>query len=71
MVASLLAYQGRGEFLPRFNRHKVTIERLDEALQFANSSVMVITVTALCPGMSDTGFATVFTTEDYARVKAV
>src|SRR2546430_387290 len=56
LVASLLAYQGVQNFAV-YSAAKAYVLRLAEALhrEFKRDGV---TVTALCPGMSDTGFAT-------------
>jgi hypothetical protein len=56
LVASLLAYQGVQNFAV-YAAAKAYVLRLGEALhrEFKRDGV---TVTALCPGMSDTGFAT-------------
>jgi uncharacterized protein len=56
MVASLLAYQGVQNFAV-YSAAKAYVLRLAEALhpEFKRDGVIV---TALCPGMSDTGFAT-------------
>jgi short-subunit dehydrogenase len=55
LVASLLAYQGVQNFAV-YSAAKAYVLRLGEALhrEFKRDGV---TVTALCPGMSDTGFA--------------
>ena len=55
LVASLLAYQGVENFAV-YSAAKAYVLRLGEALhrEFKRDG---ITVTALCPGMSDTGFA--------------
>src|SRR5213595_2375369 len=57
LVASLLAFQGVVNFAV-YSAAKAYVLRLGEALhrEFKRDG---ITVTALCPGMSDTGFATV------------
>jgi uncharacterized protein len=56
LVASLLAYQGVQNFAV-YSAAKAYVLRLGEAL---HRELMCdgITVTTLCPGMSDTGFAT-------------
>jgi short-subunit dehydrogenase len=56
LVASLLAYQGVQNFAV-YSAAKAYVLRLSEGLhrEFKRDG---ITVTALCPGMSDTGFAT-------------
>ena len=56
LVASLLAYQGVQNFAV-YAAAKAYVLRLGEALHRELKSDG-ITVTALCPGMSDTGFAT-------------
>ena len=56
LVASLLAYQGVQNFAV-YSAAKAYVLRLGEALHRELKSDG-ITVTALCPGMSDTGFAT-------------
>jgi uncharacterized protein len=57
LVASLLAYQGVENFAV-YSAAKAYVLRLGEALhrEFKRDG---LTVTALCPGMSDTGFAKV------------
>jgi hypothetical protein len=55
LVASLLAYQGVPNFAV-YSAAKAYVLRLGEALHRELKSDG-ITVTALCPGMSDTGFA--------------
>ncbi|MEO6971761.1 MAG: SDR family oxidoreductase, partial [Chthoniobacterales bacterium] len=55
LVASLLAYQGVENFAV-YSAAKAYVLRLDEALH-RELKRDGITVTALCPGMSDTGFA--------------
>jgi uncharacterized protein len=57
LVASLLAYQGVKNFAV-YSAAKAYVLRLGEALH-RELKRDHITVTALCPGMSDTGFATV------------
>ncbi|MEO7100140.1 MAG: SDR family oxidoreductase [Luteolibacter sp.] len=56
LVASMLAYQGVENFAV-YSAAKAYVLRLGEALhrEFKRDG---ITVTALCPGMTDTGFAT-------------
>src|SRR5438552_11542439 len=56
LVASMLAYQGVQNFAV-YSAAKAYVLRLGEALhrEFKRDG---ITVTSLCPGMSDTGFAT-------------
>jgi short-subunit dehydrogenase len=56
LVASLLAYQGVQNFAV-YSAAKAYVLRLGEALH-RELKRDGITVTALCPGMSDTGFAT-------------
>jgi uncharacterized protein len=56
LVASLLAYQGVQNFAV-YSAAKAYVLRLGEALH-RELQREGITVTALCPGMSDTGFAT-------------
>src|SRR5438876_1376373 len=56
LVASLLAYQGVKNFAV-YSAAKAYVLRLGEALH-RELKRDGITVTALCPGMSDTGFAT-------------
>jgi len=56
LVASLLAYQGVQNFAV-YSAAKAYVLRLGEALH-RELKHDGITVTALCPGMSDTGFAT-------------
>lgn len=56
LVASLLAYQGVENFAV-YTAAKAYVLRLGEALH-RELERDGITVTALCPGMSDTGFAT-------------
>jgi len=56
LVASLLAYQGVQNFAV-YSAAKAYVLRLAEALH-RELKRDGITVTALCPGMSDTGFAT-------------
>jgi short-subunit dehydrogenase len=56
LVASLLAYQGVENFAV-YSAAKAYVLRLGEALH-RELKRDGITVTALCPGMSDTGFAT-------------
>jgi uncharacterized protein len=56
LVASLLAYQGVQNFAV-YSAAKAYVLRLAEALH-RELKPDGITVTALCPGMSDTGFAT-------------
>jgi short-subunit dehydrogenase len=56
LIASLLAYQGVQNFAV-YAAAKAYVLRLSEALHRELES-HGITVTALCPGMSDTGFAT-------------
>jgi short-subunit dehydrogenase len=56
LVASLLAYQGLQNFAV-YSAAKAYVLRLGEALH-RELKRDGITVTALCPGMSDTGFAT-------------
>ena len=56
LVASLLAYQ-RAENFAVYSAGKAYVLRLGEALH-RELKRDGITVTALCPGMSDTGFAT-------------
>ena len=56
LVASLLAYQGVQNFAV-YSTAKAYVLRLGEALH-RELKRDGITVTALCPGMSDTGFAT-------------
>jgi short-subunit dehydrogenase len=56
LVASLLAYQGVENFAV-YSAAKAYVLRLSEALH-RELKRDGITVTALCPGMSDTGFAT-------------
>jgi hypothetical protein len=56
LVASLLAYQGVQNFAV-YSAAKAYVPRLAEALH-RELKPDGITVTALCPGMSDTGFAT-------------
>src|SRR5207249_11878069 len=56
LVASLLAYQGVENFAV-YSAAKAYVLRLAEALH-RELKRDGITVTALCPGMSDTGFAT-------------
>ena len=56
LVASLLAYQGVQNFAV-YSAAKTYVLRLGEALH-RELKRDGITVTALCPGMSDTGFAT-------------
>jgi uncharacterized protein len=56
LVASLLAYQGVQNFAV-YSAAKAFVLRLGEALH-RELKRDGITVTALCPGMSDTGFAT-------------
>jgi uncharacterized protein len=56
LVASLLAYQGVENFAV-YSAAKAYVLRLSEALH-RELRRDGITVTALCPGMSDTGFAT-------------
>ncbi|HEY5768399.1 MAG TPA: SDR family oxidoreductase [Terrimicrobium sp.] len=56
LVASLLAYQGLENFAV-YSAAKAYVLRLGEALH-RELKRDGITVTALCPGMSDTGFAT-------------
>jgi uncharacterized protein len=56
LVASLLAYQGVPNFAV-YSAAKAYVLRLGEALH-RELKRDGITVTALCPGMSDTGFAT-------------
>jgi len=56
MVSSLLAYQGVQNFAV-YSASKAYVLRLAEALHSELKRDGVI-VTALCPGMSDTGFAT-------------
>ena len=56
LVASLLAYQGVQNFAV-YSAAKAYVLRLSEALH-RELKCDGITVTALCPGMSDTGFAT-------------
>ena len=56
LVASLLAYQGVRNFAV-YSAAKAYVLRLGEALH-RELKRDGITVTALCPGMSDTGFAT-------------
>jgi len=56
LVASLLAYQGVQNFAV-YSSAKAYVLRLGEALH-RELKRDGITVTALCPGMSDTGFAT-------------
>ncbi len=53
LVASLLAYQGVQNFAV-YSAAKAYVLRLGEALH----RELGVTVTVLCPGMSDTGFAT-------------
>ena len=55
LVASLLAYQGVQNFAV-YAAAKAYVLRLAEALH-RELKPHGITVTALCPGMSDTGFA--------------
>lgn len=55
MVASLLSYQGVKNFAV-YSAAKAYVLRFSEALHSELKSEGV-TVTALCPGMSDTGFA--------------
>src|ERR1051325_12137406 len=55
LVASLLAYQGVESFAV-YSASKAYVLRLAEALH-RELKRDGITVTALCPGMSDTGFA--------------
>ena len=69
LVASLLAYQGVENFAV-YAAAKAYVLRLGEALH-RELKRDGITVTALCPGMSDTGFADSGATEDHARVEAV
>jgi short-subunit dehydrogenase len=57
LVASVLAYQGVRNFAV-YSAAKAYVLRLAEALH-RELKRDGITVTALCPGMSDTGFATV------------
>jgi len=56
LVASLLAYQGVQNFAV-YSAAKAYVLRLGEALH-RELKRDGVTVTALCPGMSDTGFAT-------------
>ena len=56
LVASLLAYQGVQNFAV-YSAAKAYVLRLSEALH-RELKRDGVTVTALCPGMSDTGFAT-------------
>src|SRR5437763_12998370 len=56
LVASLLAYQGVENFAV-YSAAKAYVLRLGEALH-RELKRDGVTVTALCPGMSDTGFAT-------------
>jgi short-subunit dehydrogenase len=56
LVASMLAYQGVQNFAV-YSAAKAYVLRLSEALH-RELKRDGITVTALCPGMSDTGFAT-------------
>jgi uncharacterized protein len=56
LVASLLAYQGIENFAV-YSAAKAYVLRLGEALH-RELKREGVTVTALCPGMSDTGFAT-------------
>jgi uncharacterized protein len=56
LVASMLAYQGVQNFAV-YSAAKAYVLRLGEALH-RELTRDGITVTALCPGMSDTGFAT-------------
>ena len=56
LVASLLAYQGVQNFAA-YSAAKAYVLRLGEALH-RELKREGVTVTALCPGMSDTGFAT-------------
>jgi uncharacterized protein len=56
LVASLLAYQGVENFAV-YSAAKAYVLRLGEALH-RELKREGVTVTALCPGMSDTGFAT-------------
>jgi short-subunit dehydrogenase len=56
LVASLLAYQGVQNFAV-YSAAKAYVLRLGEALH-RELKRDGITVTALCPGLSDTGFAT-------------
>src|SRR6058998_474702 len=67
LVASLLAYQGVQNFAV-YSAAKAYVLRLGEALH-RELKRDGITITALCPGMSDTGFATA--AEDHARVEAL
>ena len=56
LVASLLAYQGVQNFAV-YSAAKAYVVRLGEALH-RELKRNGVTVTTLCPGMSDTGFAT-------------
>lgn len=56
MVASLLSYQGVKNFAV-YSAAKAYVLRFSDALH-RELKGYGITVTALCPGMSDTGFAT-------------
>lgn len=56
LVASLLAYQGVRNFAV-YSAAKAYVLRLGEAL-YRELKPHGVTITSLCPGMSDTGFAT-------------
>ena len=67
LVASLLAYQGVENFAV-YAAAKMYVLRLAEALH-RELKRHGVTVTVLCPGMSDTGFATAAKHEDHAALK--
>ena len=69
LVASLLAYQGVENFAV-YSAAKAYVLRLGEALH-RELKRDGITVTALCPGMSDTGFATAAQQKITPALKAV
>jgi short-subunit dehydrogenase len=68
LVASLLAYQGVEKFAV-YAAAKAYVLRLGEGLH-RELKRHGVTVTALCPGMSDTGFVS-GAAEDHARVEAL